>query len=468
MALTGLDIYKLLPKTNCGDCGVPTCLAFAMALATKKTSLDKCPHVSEQAKAALAGASAPPIQLVTIGTGENKLEIGNETVLFRHEQTFYHPTGIAVEIADNLPPAEIEKKAKQVESLVFDRVGKKVRIELIAIRGVSNNAETFANACKTVVANSTLALIQISSNPAVQEAGLKITASRKPLIYAADAQNYAAMAELAKKYSCPLGVSGNNLDELADLTPKITALGVKELVINPNSKTQGQLLSDVNQIRRLGLKKTFRPLGFPVIVFPASPAGGPPDGTDRPSPVHSSGYGAADGTMSETLFAATFILKYAGIVVLKGSELWEMLPLVTVRQNIYTDPQKPIQVESKIYPIGKVTDSSPILITTNFSLTYFTVEPEVEGSKVPSYILVVNTEGMSVMTAYAADKLNEKIITKALTDSNIAQQVKHKKVIIPGYVATLSGKLEAESGWEVLVGPREASSLPSYLKNVWK
>ena len=445
MALTGLDIYKLLPKTNCGECGVPTCLAFAMALATKKTSLDKCPHVSEQAKAALAGASAPPIQLVTIGTGDNKLEIGNETVLFRHEQTFYHPTGIAVEIADNLPAAEIEKKAKYVQNLVFDRVGKKVRIELIAIRGVSNNPDTFANACKTVTANSTLALIQISSNPAVQESGLKVTASRKPLIYAADAQNYAAMAELAKKYNCPLGVSGNNLDELADLTPKITALGVKELVINPNSKTQGQLLSDVNQIRRLGLKKTFRPLGFPVIVFPA-------EGTD---------------TMSETLFAATFILKYAGIVVLKGSELWEMLPLVTARQNIYTDPQKPIQVESKLYPIGNVTESSPVLITTNFSLTYFTVEPEVEGSKVPSYILVVNTEGMSVMTAYAADKLNEKIITKALTESNIAQKIKHKKVIIPGYVATLSGKLEAESGWEVLVGPREASSLPSYLKNVW-
>jgi acetyl-CoA decarbonylase/synthase complex subunit gamma len=453
MALTGLDIYKLLPKTNCGECGVPTCLAFAMALATKKTSLDKCPHVSEQAKAALAGASAPPIQLVTIGTGDNKLEIGNETVLFRHEQTFYHPTGIAVEIADNLPPAEIEKKAKYVQNLVFDRVGKKVRVELIAIRDVSNNADTFANACKTVTANSTLALIQISSNPAVQEAGLKITASRKPLIYAADAQNYAAMAELAKKYSCPLGVSGNNLDELADLTPKITALGVKELVINPNSKTQGQLLSDVNQIRRLGLKKTFRPLGFPVIVFPASPAGGPPDGAD---------------TMSETLFAATFILKYAGIVVLKGSELWQMLPLVTARQNVYTDPQKPIQVESKLYPIGNVTETSPVLVTTNFSLTYFTVEPEVEGSKVPSYILVVNTEGMSVMTAYAADKLNEKIITKALTESNIAQKIKHKKVIIPGYVATLSGKLEAESGWEVLVGPREASSLPSYLKNVWK
>jgi acetyl-CoA decarbonylase/synthase complex subunit gamma len=444
MALSGLDIFKLLPKTNCGDCHVPTCLAFAMALATKKTSLDKCPHVSAESKAALEGAAAPPIQLVTIGAGENKLEIGNETVLFRHEQTFYHPTGLAVEIGDNLPLSEIEKKAKYIQNLVFDRVGKKARIELIAIRDVSHNPDAFANACKTVTANSTLALVQISSEPTVQEAGLKVTASRRPLIYGADARNYQAMAELAKKYNCPLGVTGNNLDELADLTPKITALGVKELVINPNSKTMGQLLADITQIRRLGLKKNFRPLGFPVIVFSL-------DGADA---------------MSETLFAATFVLKYAGIVVIKHSELWEALALATVRQNIYTDPQKPIQMEAKAYPIGKVTDQSPVLLTTNFSLTYFTVEPEVEASKIPAYILVVNTEGMSVLTAYAADKFNEKIIAKAIKESDIGQKVSHKQVILPGYVAALSGKLESESGWEVLVGPREASAIPAYLKNI--
>ncbi|MFH1230396.1 MAG: acetyl-CoA decarbonylase/synthase complex subunit gamma, partial [Planctomycetota bacterium] len=437
---------KLLPKTNCGECGVPTCLAFAMALATKKSSLDKCPYVSAEAKAALEGASAPPIQLVTIGTGDTKLEIGNETVLFRHEQTFYHPTGIAIEIPDNLPAQEIEKKTKYIQNLVFARVGKQVRVELIAIRDVSNNADTFAAACKTIISNSSLPLIQISFNATIQEAGLKITGTRKTLIYGANAQNYTAMAELAKKYNCPLGVAGNNLDELADITPKITALGIKELVINPNSATMDKLLSDITQIRRLALKKTFRPLGFPIIAFS-------PDGINA---------------MDETLFAATFILKYAGIVVLKNSELWEMLPLVTARQNIYTDPQKPIQVESKVYPIGNVTENSPVLVTTNFSLTYFTVEPEVEGSKVPSYVLVVNTEGMSVLTAYAADKLNEKIITKALNEHNVAQIVKHKKVIIPGYVAALSGKLETESGWEVMVGPREASSIPSFLKNVWK
>ncbi|MFH1228499.1 MAG: acetyl-CoA decarbonylase/synthase complex subunit gamma [Planctomycetota bacterium] len=446
MALTGLDIYKLLPRTNCKECGVPTCLAFAMALAGKKTSLDKCPHVSEQTKAALDSASAPPIQLVTVGTGDHKLEIGNETVLYRHEQTFYHPSGIAVEIADNQPVPEIAKQAKHIQSMEFDRVGKKVRIDLIAVRDKSNNPDTFANAVKTVSAASLLPMVLVSANPQVIEAGAKIAASRRPLLYGANPQNWQTMTDIAKKYNCPLGVTASNLDELAGLTPKIAAAGIKELVINPNPANTRQLLSDITQIRRLAVKSNFRALGYPVIAF---------------SPKNLT-------THEESLFAATFIAKYAGIIVIKNQNLWQMLPLVTIRQNIYTDPQKPIQIESKIYTVGAVTDASPVIITTNFSLTYYTVAPEVEASKVPAYIVVVNTEGMSVLTAYSADKFNEKIIAKTINDCQIAQKVRHKKVIIPGYVAILSGKLEAESGWQVMVGPREASEIPSYLKNVWK
>lgn len=445
MPLTGLDIYKLLPKTNCGKCGMPTCLAFAMALASKKTSLDKCPDVSAEAKSALEGASAPPIQLVTIGTGDHKLEIGNETVLFRHEQTFYHPTGLAVEVPDNLSVEQMVARTNAINKLEFDRVGKKVRFNLIAIVDKSNNPTKFAEAVKTVAANSPLALILVSVNPAVLEAGVQVCKERRPLLYGANSENYQATTELAKRANCPLGVMGKNLDDLADLTPKITASGVKELVINPGSATLPKLLSDITQIRRLALKKTFRPLGFPVIV--SAPPGEP---------------------YQATLFATTFIAKYGGIIILPEPALWQGLLLVTLRQNIYTDPQKPIQVEPKIYQIGPVSDQSPVLVTTNFSLTYFTVEPEVEASKVPSYIVVVNTEGMSVLTAFAADKLNEKVITKALNDYGVSGKVKHKKLIIPGYIAALSGKLESESGWQIMVGPREASALPSFLKNVWK
>jgi acetyl-CoA decarbonylase/synthase complex subunit gamma len=446
MALTGLDIYKLLPKTNCKDCGVPTCLAFAMALAGKKASLDKCPHVSAQAKMALESASAPPIQLVTIGTGENKLELGNETVMFRHEQTFYHPCGIGIEIQDSLTPSEIEKKVKLANSFAFDRVGKKVKLELIALRDTSNNPEAFANAAQIITKSSPFALVLISFNPAVIEAGLKLCADKKPLIYGANAQNHEAMAALAKKYNCPLGVYGQNLDELADLTTKISTLGVKELVIDPGSKDLSKLLSDITQIRRLALKKNFRALGFPVITF---------------TPKGLNAY-------EEVLYANTFIAKYTGVLIVNIDSLWQALPMVSMRQNIYTDPQKPIQVEAKVYPIGAVNENSPMLVTSNFSLTYFTVEPEVEASKVPSYIVVVNTEGMSVLTAFAADKFNEKVISKAIKDYGLEQKVKHKKLIIPGYVAVMSGKLEAESGWEIMVGPREASAIPAFLKRVWK
>jgi acetyl-CoA decarbonylase/synthase complex subunit gamma len=443
MPLTGLDIYKLLPKTNCGKCQVPTCLAFAMALAAKKISLDKCPYVSAEAKAALESASAPPIQLVTIGAGEYKIEIGNETVLFRHEQTFYHPPGLAVEIADSLSVPEIEKKAQAITRLVYDRVGKKVKVELIAVVDKSHDPSQFAQAVKTVMAHSPRALILVSFNPAILEAGVKLCADKRPLLYGANAENYQSLTELAKKYNCPLGVTGKNLDELAELTPQITARGVKELVINSGSTELSQLLSDITQMRRLALKKTFRPLGFPVIVF------------------------APQEAYQSVLFGTTFIAKYGGLIVLPEISLWQGLVLTTIRQNIYTDPQKPIQVEPKLYSIGETNEQSPVLVTTNFSLTYFTVSPEVEASKVPSYMLVVNTEGMSVLTAFAADKLNEKVITKALNDYDVENKAKHHKVIIPGYAAVLSGKLEAESGWQVMVGPREASAIPGYLKNVW-
>ncbi len=445
MALTGLDIYKKLPKTNCGECGIPTCLAFAMALAGKKTSLDKCPYVSDEAKVLLESASAPPIQLVTIGTGEQRLEIGNETVMYRHEQTFYHPTGLAVEIPDNLSADEIKKKAQEIDKLIFDRVGQKVRVELIAVRDLSNKPETFANAVKIISETTPLALVLVSFNPASIEAALKICADKKPLIYAANQENHQAMTELAKKHTCPLGVLGKNLDELADLTAKISAAGIKNLVIDPGTADLNARLNDITQIRKLALRKTFRPLGFPVITF-----------TPENMPAE-----------EEPIYASVFIAKYTGIMVLKGSVPWQVLPLVTIRLNVYTDPQKPIQIESKIYEIGNVTNTSPVLVTTNFSLTYFTVEPEVEGSKVPSYVVVVNTEGMSVLTAYAADKLNEKIIAKALNEFKVQDKVNHKKLIIPGYLSALSGKLEAETGWEIMVGPREASAIPSYLKNIW-
>lgn len=445
MALTGLEIYKQLPKTNCGKCGSPTCLAFAMQLAAKKASLDKCPDISPEAKAALEGASAPPIRLVTIGLDDNKIEIGNETVMFRHEQTFFHPCGLAVEIKDTLEPGELAAKIERINHLCFERVGQTIKVELICLRNASGDVQKFASCVEQLKAKTKLALILASPNPEAIEAALKICAEQRPLICAAESSNVESMAQLAKNYKCPVVAKGNGLDELAELTPKITAAGVEDIVLDPSSSNPLQAISDLTHIRRLCLKKNFRPLGYPPLVFTC-----------------------AENPYQEVLQAITYITKYAGIVVLTGDEPWQILPLVTLRQNIYTDPQKPIQVEAKVYDIGSVSPQSPVIVTTNFSLTYFTVEGEIEASKVGTYVLVVNTEGQSVLTAFAADKFTAESTAKALNESGLKDKVSHQKVIIPGYVSVMSGKLQEESGWEVLVGPREASALPAYLKNVWK
>jgi acetyl-CoA decarbonylase/synthase, CODH/ACS complex subunit gamma len=443
MALSGLQIYKLLPKTNCKKCGFPTCLAFAMALAQKKIELAKCPDVSAAAKAELEGASAPPIRLVSIGPREKALEIGNETVLFRHEQTFFHPCGIAVRVKSGDPGRRA--RLERIRDLRFVRVGKEASPELVALEDSSPDAASFAAAAREAREVSGRLLILMTEDPARMKAAAAPCKADRPLLYGATAANAEAMAAVARELGCPLGVKARNLDEAADLTARIQKAGVEDMVVDPGARTASSALRDLTQMRRLAIRKGFRPLGYPPIFF-----------------------AAGDGALEQAPAAAVAAAKYAGIVVVDSPDAWLALALLTLRLNVYTDPQKPIQVESKVYRIGDPKENAPVLLTTNFSLTYFTVESEVEASRVPSYILVVNTEGMSVLTAFAADKLTSAIATKALKDSGLEAQVRHKKLILPGYVAVLSGALQEESGWEVLVGPREASAIPAYLKNVWK
>lgn len=439
MALSGLDIYKLLPRTNCGDCGPPTCLAFAMQLAAKKTTLDKCPHVSEDAKETLAGAAEPPIRLVRIGA----LEIGNETVMFRHEETFHHPCGIAVTLSDQLGAEERAERLEQIQALQFERVGQQIGVDLIAVQGTQPDSEGYAQLVQQVASASSLGLILSHEQPTALEAAIEVCAENKPLLHAATEQNYEAMAKLAKAFECPLAVRAEGLDALAELTPKIKALGVQDLVLDPGVQQPLQTLQELTQIRRLALKQTFRPLGYPVMASVTS-----------------------ENAQTQVVEATTYMSKYANLIVFPGAEPWQLLPLLTLRQNLYTDPRVPLQVEPKLYPVGPVTPDSPVLITTNFSLSYFTVEGEVESSKVGAYILAIDTEGQSVLTAYAADKLTPEVITKQLQADKVSELVRHKTLIIPGYVATLSAKLADASGWKVQVGPREASSLPAYLRQL--
>ena len=447
MALTGIEIFKKLPKTNCGECGVPTCLAFAMKLAAGQAELAACPHVSEEAKAELAEASAPPIRPVTIGVGDEALTVGGETVLFRHEKTFVNPPGIAILISDTMDDAEVEARVKKLEELQYDRVGLTLRANLVAAKCDSGDSAKFEALVKRIVDGTKIGIVLACEKPDVLAAAVKACADRRPLLYAATKETVDAMADLAKENSCPLAVRAANLSELSELAEKLANAGVKDLVLDPGSRRLRDAFEDEIVIRRSALMKKFRPLGFPTITFPC-------EMTDDP--------------MKEVLIAAAFIAKYAGIIVLSDLSGESLFPLLLARMNIYSDPQRPMATKEGIYEIGGPGEDSPVLVTSNFSLTYFIVMGEIETSRVPTWLLVKDTEGLSVMTAWAAGKFVADAVAPLVRKSGIADKTKHKKLIIPGYAAAISGELEEElPDWEIQIGPREAAHIPAFLKQ-WK
>ncbi|KLU67773.1 corrinoid/iron-sulfur protein large subunit [Desulfosporosinus acididurans] len=439
MALTGLEIYKQLPKKNCGECGVPTCLAFAMALASGKAALDTCPYVTAAAKEALDSASAPPIKAIKFGKDS---VLGDENVLFRHDKTFYHPTTLLIRVSDALSDADVEAKVQEINILEFDRVGLHYSIDGVAVVNESGDAARFEKVASMVAAGTDKSLLLLSSNPEALKAALVPLAARKPLVGEATAENYEAMVNLAKENSVPVILKADGLDALNDLVEKAQALGYKEFVLDPGSRKPVETLANLTHLRRLAIKKKFRPFGYPVVAY-----------TSHPEPL------------DEILEASVYVAKYASAIVLNTSAKAHILPLMTLRQNLYTDPQKPIQVEPKLHSVGEVNENSPFYVTTNFSLTYYSVEGEVEATKIPSYILPIDTDGTSVLTAYAAGKFEPDKIAQAMEASGIADKVKHRNLIIPGYVAVISGKLGELTGWKVVVGPRESSGIISFAKS---
>ncbi|MBN1850050.1 MAG: acetyl-CoA decarbonylase/synthase complex subunit gamma [Deltaproteobacteria bacterium] len=448
MGLTGIQIFKLLPKTNCGECGVPTCLAFAMNLASGKAELDSCPYVSAEAKEQLAEASAPPIRPVALGAGVRAFKIGGETVLFRHEKTFYNPTGVAVVISSDIKADALDKKLKEWNAFQYERVGLNLRPELVALKDANGDAAAFAAFAKKIANESEFGLILMAENLDVMKAGVDACAFKKPLLYAATKDNVDDMGKLAKDSNVPLAVKADNMDDLIALSDKLTGMGLKDLVLDSGAREIKQLFQDQVAIRRAALKAGNRSLGFPTITFP---------------------YEMAGNLDMEAVIAAMLIAKYAGIVVLSDFQGESLFPLLLERLNIFTDPQRPMTVTQGIYEIGSPNENSPVLVTTNFSLTYFIVSGELEGSRVPSWLLIMDTEGLSVMTAWAAGKFAGDMVGSFVKKCGIADKVKHKKIIIPGYAASISGEMEEElPGWEIMIGPRDASLIPKYLKDNWK
>ena len=436
MALSGIQIYKLLPQTNCKECGFPTCLAFAMKLAAKQVELTSCPYVTEESKAQLAESSAPPIRLVSIKSDGYEVKAGNEVVMFRHEKTFYNKPGVFVKVRDDQSADEIKSLLGAAENYVVNYVGINLTLDGFAVQAVSGDPSRFAAAISAVRSVSKRPLILMSSDPNELSAGLQAIDGENPLVYGATAENWEAMADLCKQHGASLVVKGDSLDELAETTEKVKAKGVEDLVLDPTGKDLGSSLVLFTQIRRLALKKNFRALGYPVIAFPSNPAS-----------------------------AAQAIAKYAGFIVLDQFAPELVYPLLVLRQNIYTDPQKPIQVQPGVYEINSPKPEDPVLVTTNFSITYFSVANEVESSGLPAWLVVTDAEWMSVLTAWAAGKFDSERIAKSVKAFNVEDKVSRKRLVLPGAVAVLSGEVEAElPGWEIRVGPLEAVDIPKFLK----
>jgi len=444
MALTGIQIFKLLPKTNCKECGVPTCLAFAMNLASGKAELDACPYVSDEAKEQLAEASAPPIRPVAVGKGVRKFTTGGETVQYRHEKTFYNQTALAATVNSDISDSDLEAKLKVWNAFQFERVGLNLRPELVALKDANGDKDAFAKKAKTIAETSEFNLVLISENADVMKAGIEASKFKRPLIYAATEANADDFGALAKDNDLPLAVKAESVEGLVPLTDKLTGMGIKDLVMDPGSREIKQSLEDQMVIRRSALKDANRAVGFPTITFPCE---------------------MASNLEMETLIAGMHIAKYGGISVLSDFTGESLFPLLLERLNIFTDPQRPMTVTEGIYEIGNPDENSPVLVTTNFALTYFIVSGEIEGSRVPSWLLIKDSEGLSVMTAWAAGKFAGDEVGMFVKKSGIMDKVKHTQLIIPGYAAAIAGDVEEElPGWKITVGPREAAHIPGFLK----
>jgi acetyl-CoA decarbonylase/synthase, CODH/ACS complex subunit gamma len=444
MALKALDIYKLLPKKNCKECGDPTCLTFAMKLAGGKADVELCPYLDEQAKSVLGATTRPPIRLVRVGVGERFFKIGEETVLYRHEKTFYHPPGIVFRVSDMQSAEEIATVTRRVRDEVFTRVGTDLRFSGIAIENLSGSAETFAKAVAAVEQQQAhLPPVLIAKDPAAFSAALVHCGSYRPLLHAATRENYKAMCALAKQHGCPLVIRAGTLEGLVRLVKDCTAEGVQDLMLDPAPENLGAFIFRSTQIRQLAITRSVPEFGYPVYLDASST-------------------GLQDAAM------VLGIVKYASVIVSSPLEPGPAKASLTLRQNIYTDPQKPIQMNPGLYRVGNPDRNSPVLMTVNFSLTFFTLEGYLESSRIPCFMLIVDTEGLSVLTAVAAGKLSETLVRDSLKKFDVENEVTHRKLIIPGYASPLSGRIEEATGWKVLVGPRDAAEIGEYLHEEWK
>jgi len=446
MPIAGSEIVKMLPgKKPCRDCGYPTCFAFAMKLASGGATVDKCPYLSDEVKAKLLDLLAPPIKLVTVGSGEKAVKVGNEEVIYRHEKTFVHPPGIALLISDKEDDARIDEKIKKIEELQFPWVGVNLNADLMALYFESGDKSKFLALVKKVYDSTNLGIILISwEDVDTLFAARDICADRHPLVYAITKENIDQAIPKIKENPTPVGLHAHSVEELIPLTSKLKEAGIEELVLDPGSENLLEAIRDQTFIRKAALKQSLKPLGYPTIGFPCF---------------------MAKGGLREMLVGSAFISKWASIIVFSDFDQYSLLPLLVQRLNIYTDPRFPMAVEEKYYEVGEPDESSPVLVTSNWALTYFLVSSAVEATKVPAYICVKDAEGLGVLTAWAAGKFSGDSVGTFIKKCGIEDKVKHRKLVIPGKVARIKGELEdaLDLKWEIIIGPRETTGIGAFL-----
>ncbi len=442
MALKGLDIFKLSPKKNCKECGSPTCMAFCMKVAQGAVSIDKCPYFSDDAKAMLNEQTAPPMKTITVGNG---LKLGGETVLFRHEKTLVSKNLYAVCVCTDMDDEKVDEKLSQMQKIDYERIGERMYVEFVFCANKGTDPEKYVHLVQKAAATGR-ALILECWDPACAKAALEVCKDGKPILDGATPDNWETMHEIATANGVTLGVWAENLSDLYDTVKKLEAKGNKNLVLDVTGKTAKETLANAVLVRRTALKDGDRSFGYPSIVNIARLA----KGDDR----------------LQTAYAAMFTEKYGSILVMGHMTYAQALPLYGLRQNIFTDPQKPMKVESKIYPLNGADENSPCCLTVDFALTYFLVSGELERSNVPVNLLITDASGMSVLTAWAAGKFSATTIKKFFDENDIENKIKSRTLIIPGKVAVMKGEIQEKlPGWNVVVGTTEAVQIPKYMRD---
>lgn len=458
-----LDVYRLLPQTNCEICGEKNCMALATKLAERTVDLKLCTPLYEDPKykknvGTLEEMLRPPVREVSFGNGEKATKIGGKLVMYRHDLRYTNPTVIAIDVTDEMPKKDLIDRVKAVEGLSYTYIGKQIKLDAIAVRSTSNDPSKFEKALKVITKNTKLPLVLCSSNPQVIESGLKTAGDKRPLIYTATEDNWFEMGELAAEYNCPLAVSTQgNLKLLRSLTNTLARFGIEDLVLDPGTafgEGLGNTLDNFTMLRLAATKEDDILLGYPLMGTPIVVWAG----YDGPTDV---------AKWNEAILASIQIIRFADILIMHSLDMWTILPQLFLRDNLYNDPQKPVDVEAGLRIIGKPDRNSPVLLTTNFALTYFTVLSDLESANINCYLVVTNTEGLSVSSAVAGRKLTGEIAAEAMKEYDVESKVDHRNIVIPRMASRIRGDLEEASGWSVLVGPEDSSGIKKFLDQHW-